>query len=212
MWSDALFTGDEECNCTKCRLCELDRAISMERTDPTLLTQWVRKWELSRPKYRKVKFAEPERAPGVLPPKAEMPPGAVSAYELTLTTVGDHPNELRDYLAKVIKSTVFDVVDWEACIELTEAGLPHIHAILYSRKKYVDASKIKAPKGPIKFPWRYELARVKNLDNYLNYIHKENGNPVIKAYCEKHNIPQFWDGKPKVTEEPKEQKPQDQKE
>lgn len=125
--------------------------------------------------------------------------GGESMYELTLTTTKDDPYELRQYLKKIVESRMFEIVYWEACMELTQAGIPHIHAVLYSKRKYLDGSKIKAPKG-IAYPYRYEHKRVKMPQNYLNYIKKENGNPIIVDYCLKKGIPQFWDSNVQVQE------------
>lgn len=118
-------------------------------------------------------------------------PGVVAEgiYELTLTTTQDDPAELQRWLSKIMSSAMFDVVHWQACLELTEAGMPHIHAVVYSRKKYLDASKVKR----LKFPYRYELKRVRDVERYLIYIRKESGNPIIEAYCAAKGVAQFWD-------------------
>lgn len=110
-----------------------------------------------------------------------------SVYELTLTTTKDDPYELRQFVKKISESSIYDVIDMPYCIELTTNGLPHVHAVLYSKKKYCDASKIKV----LGFPYRYELKRVKNLDKYLIYIKKEKDNPTIIDYCTRKGIPQF---------------------
>lgn len=117
-----------------------------------------------------------------------------SAYEVTLTTTKDDPYELRQFIKKIADSAMFSVVDMPYCIELTEAGMPHIHAILYSKKRFIDASKIKK----LGFPYRYECKRVKNLDAYKNYIMKEKENPIIIDYCLKKGIEQFSNGTQKV--------------
>jgi len=162
------------CECGKCRSCELDIAL-LNPIQPELLKAWVRKYELRKP-----------RAPWIEVSAALPAVPYVSAYELTLTSTVDDPYYLRSSLKSIVDSAMFDIVNWESCIELTEAGLPHIHAILYSSRKYLDASKIKT-----KFKYRYELARVRDLDKYLKYIHKEYGNPDIVDYCKRKGIPQF---------------------
>lgn len=112
-----------------------------------------------------------------------------SIYELTITTTKDDPYELRQIIFKIAQSAMFEVVSCAACIELTKAGLPHIHAILYSKRKYLDASKIK------RFtPYRYELKRVRNESAYTEYIKKEKDNLTVSTYCEKKGIPQFFNG------------------
>lgn len=102
-----------------------------------------------------------------------------SVYELTLTTIKDDPYELRQFIGKVARSVMFEVVDMPYCIELTEAGIPHIHALVYSKKRSIDASQIKK----LGFPYRYECKRVKSLPAYRNYIMKEKDNPIIVDYC-----------------------------
>lgn len=115
------------------------------------------------------------------------PPPHESVYELTMTTPNDDPYQLRQAFQAICDSAMVDCAMAYACIELTKAGLPHIHAIVYSRKKYLDAGKLK------RFhPHRYELKRVRQLDNYINYIQKEFGNPSIEDYCLKKGVPQFW--------------------
>lgn len=135
-------------------------------------------------KVKQVKAARPE-----VPEPIPLPPGTESVYELTLTSPDDDVYYLRQSLQKIVESRMFEVISFKACVELTQAGLPHIHAILYSKKKFLDATKIKT-----KFKHRAELAKVRNLNNYLIYIHKEDGNPIIQDYCQKKGIPQFWDG------------------
>lgn len=113
-----------------------------------------------------------------------------SVYEVTLTTTKDDPYELRQWVKKIADSAMYGVVDMPYCIELTQAGLPHIHAILYSSKKYCDGTKLKK----LKFPYRYEFKRVRNLEQYVKYVHKENGNNLILDYCQRKGIQQFDNG------------------
>lgn len=113
-----------------------------------------------------------------------------SMYELTLTTDKDDPYELRQWLTKIVKSAMFKVVAFRACIELTKKGMPHIHAILYSSETFLDASKIKA----LKYPYRYELEKVHSYDKFFEYIKKEKNNVSMNMYCERKGIPQFWHG------------------
>lgn len=183
-YEDENFEDEVECRCGKCRECELWYAISHEKEDYSLLDQWVSKWELrKKPKVNRVA--------GVIP-NHQLPPGCLSTYELTLTTTQDNPQEIREYLEKVVRSAIFGVLKWEACYELQENGMPHIHALLYSSKKHLDGTKIKSPKGPVKYPYIFNLKKVRNMDNYLNYIHKENGNPIIEKYCNEKGILQFF--------------------
>lgn len=111
-----------------------------------------------------------------------------SIYELTLTIDKDDPYLLRDVLKRVVNSDMYEVKNWKACIELTKAGMPHIHAVLWSDRKYCDGTKIKKF-----YPYRYEFKRVRDVRGYLNYIKKESGNVSIQEYCNRKGIPQFWD-------------------
>lgn len=176
---------DKTCICGKCRECELLIALYYEKAQPELLTMWVRKHEIrkrsARPPPRDRKPLAARHEP------AALPEGVESSYELTLTTTEDDPYYLRESLTKIVQSAMFEIHSYEACIELTDAGLPHIHAVLYSKKKYLDATKIKS-----KFKYRYELKRVRSLPDYLNYIKKEAANPIISEYCTRKGIQQFW--------------------
>lgn len=111
-----------------------------------------------------------------------------SIYELTLTTDNDDVYELRTAFHKIVKSAMFSVKGYIACIELTKLGLPHIHALLFSNSKYIDASKIKKL-----YKKRYECKRVRQPENYYNYLFKEKENPLIIDYCAKKGIEQFWE-------------------
>lgn len=123
----------------------------------------------------------------VVKPQVPRPKEYLSVYEVTLTSTKDDPYELRQWVNKIAQSAMYSVIDMPYCIELTKAGLPHVHAILYSKKKSIDASKIKK----LGFPYRYECKRVKSLDNYENYIMKEKNNPIIIDYCTRKGIQQF---------------------
>lgn len=114
-------------------------------------------------------------------------PAHESVYELTLTSTEDDPYYLRMTLERIEKSAMFEIVHYEACIELTKAGLPHLHAILYSKRKTLDASKLKKM-----FKYRAELKKVRNEIAFINYIKKEDGNPIVYDYCSKKGIPQIW--------------------
>lgn len=110
-----------------------------------------------------------------------------SMYELTLTTNVDDPYHLRTALQKIVKSKMNGVVHWEAAMELTKAGMPHIHAVLYSSKKYLDATKIKKI-----FDKRFSLSKVRDEQAWLKYIIKMKNDNVTHLYCEKKGIPQLW--------------------
>lgn len=118
--------------------------------------------------------------------------GVKSVYELTLTTTKNDPQELLVYLTKITASRMFSVLGYKACFELTKAGLPHIHVMLWSGKDYLNVAHIREK---IKFPYRFELKRVRLQQNFYNYIHKELGNKEVEAYCNNHNISQIWEYK-----------------
>lgn len=119
-----------------------------------------------------------------------------SSYEVTLTTTKDDPHELKLFMDKIINSRMFEIEYYEYVFELTEAGMPHIHAILYSKRDKIDGSQIKA-KG-IKFPYRYECKKVRNLNNYLIYIHKEKNNNIVLQYCLAKGINRHYARLPEV--------------
>lgn len=144
---------------------------------------------------RKNRIPEPPPVEALERPKVEeerpelAPPPHESVYELTLTTTKDDPYELRGALEKIVKSFMFEVVAWEACIELQQNGFPHIHAVIYSSRKYCDGTKIRTVQ---KFPYRYTFSRVKHLPQFLLYIKKEKNNAQVIDYCLLKGIPQFW--------------------
>lgn len=98
-------------------------------------------------------------------------------YELTLTVpVRDDktPYELLPWITKFITMKTFKVLDWMYVVELTDAGMPHIHALVATRG-YVDKSKFK-------YPHRFELKVVRDLGNYINYLHKDIYDPLHIQY------------------------------
>lgn len=111
-----------------------------------------------------------------------------SIYELTLTTPVDDIAALREGFLKITRSAQFAVKGYIACIELTEAGVPHIHALLFSNIPKLNASKIKAM-----YPHRYECKKVRMPGNYHAYINKEKDNQLVKDYCTLHNVEQIWE-------------------
>lgn len=119
---------------------------------------------------------------------ANLPEGTVSVYELTLTTDKDEPQYLVDSFKKIVDSKMNGVISYKSCIELTKAGLPHIHAVIYSSKKTLDSSKIKRW-----YKYRFELQKVRSHDAYINYIMKEKNNPIVIEYCKNKKIDQFID-------------------
>lgn len=112
--------------------------------------------------------------------------GQKSIYELTLTTAKDDPKALISAIDKILKSKMVSSLQSLYAVELTKSGLPHIHAIVYSSRRFIDASKIKSF-----WTERFELKKVISEEHYLNYILKEKNNSDIISYCKKHNISQF---------------------
>jgi len=113
------------------------------------------------------------------------------AYEVCLTLDPQlHPSKEPYFLVKsfykVVASRIFNVVDWLYCIELQENGYPHMHALVITNRKPVQTNKIKQM-----YPYRSTFARVKDLIAYVNYIHKEEHNPAVNAYCKKYGTPQI---------------------
>jgi len=111
-----------------------------------------------------------------------------SLYELTLTIDVDDVYTLRECFNKITSSAMFEIKGYIACVELTKSGLPHIHALLFSKKKYIDGSKIKKL-----YKYRYECKRVRHPGNYYDYINKERDNPAVIDYCAAKGVDQLWE-------------------
>lgn len=113
-------------------------------------------------------------------------PACNSMYEVTLTTTVDDPKALQTALERICASQMYAVKHVVACIELTEAKMPHIHALIYSDKKYCDGTKVK-----LWYPYRYEFKKVRSHDAYHAYIMKEKGNEAVINYCARRGVSQF---------------------
>lgn len=113
-------------------------------------------------------------------------PAAQSVYELTLTTGRDDPLALDAAMKKILKSKMFRIIAYQYAFELTQKGLPHVHAILYSGKRFMDATKM----GTF-WQERFELKKVISEKHYINYIFKEKNNKLVIDYCRKRKIDQF---------------------
>lgn len=111
--------------------------------------------------------------------------GVKCVYELTLTIPPNAmtPVELYGWLDRIATSRTQSCVGYVACMELTKAGIPHIHAMLFT-SKYVDKSKVT-------YPHRFEFKKVRSVENYLIYIQKCLDDPDIQAYCQQHGVPQY---------------------
>lgn len=133
-----------------------------------------------------------------------------SYYELTLTipTAQDHA-ELFTGLRRLLSSKMVGMLSFEACLELTKKGVPHIHALIYSEKRYINASKLK-------YPHRFSCSAVRSVPQFRAYIYKYRGREDIARYCELFNLPQFFRGSnidaiptPKTTQAEKQDHDQD---
>lgn len=113
-------------------------------------------------------------------------PNYESCYELTITSLSEDPKDLLQSFDTIVNSKMVSCIGYDRCIELTHNGYPHIHAAIYSSKKYLDAKKICALSKT-----RTSLSRVRNLDNFFNYINKDRDNQSTISYCLKHSVEQF---------------------
>lgn len=112
-----------------------------------------------------------------------------SAWELTITTDIDEPQIILAEFNKFVSIKMFDIVRYYGQFELTQAGLPHIHAVILSEKKSIDVSKVKRY-----FKKRISFSRVRDLQKWIEYIKKNSEDILIKDYCVEHNIEQIIDG------------------
>lgn len=108
-------------------------------------------------------------------------------YELTLTEPPDDKHEPTNLIAafnKFISSRMLKVVDYIGVVELHKNGHPHIHSILACDIKKLEKKKLYAM-----YPHRMELSPVRDINNYLIYLHKDISTPNIVAYKNAHSIP-----------------------
>lgn len=112
-----------------------------------------------------------------------------SAWELTITTDIDEPHIILAEFNKFVSIKMFDIVRYYGQFELTQIGLPHIHAVIFSKKKTLDVTKVKRY-----FKKRISFSRVRDLQKWLEYIKKSSEDILIKDYCVDHNIDQIIDG------------------
>lgn len=138
--------------------------------------------------YKEAKIAKPIIVPPLPVEVVDKFQPYQSLYELTITIDIDDVYTLRESFNKIVRSAMFEVCGYIACIELTKSGLPHIHALLFSRLQYIDGSKIKKI-----YKYRYQCKKVRMPGNYHDYINKERDNPVVNEYCLKKGVPQIWE-------------------
>lgn len=116
----------------------------------------------------------------------ELPDGSI--YELTLTVPSvDDLKELIDGFYKIITSKMYEIHYYEGCIELTKAGVPHIHAMLVCGNKTPKASTIKKL-----YKYRFTCQKARMPDAFREYVWKGWGDFLIKNFCEDYNIRQFF--------------------
>jgi len=82
---------------------------------------------------------------------------------------------------------MFEIVSLEWCMELTKAGMPHLHGFIMSTKQYLQPSKLKK----LGYPYRFSMTKLKKPEAWAHYILKEKNNFSHIAYCRSKNIPQF---------------------
>lgn len=109
-------------------------------------------------------------------------------YECTLTVPQEQvdPKNLLEGFEKLVKSKMYACLGYIACVELTQAGSPHMHILFFSRTT-LDGTKVKKL-----YQYRYQFSRVRRPENYYNYIYKERGNPLVEYYCAQYGIQQFY--------------------
>lgn len=139
--------------------------------------------------FEKMGLPKPRAIPNPLPqPVVDKFQPYDSIYELTLTIDKDDVYQLLGDFNKIVKSRMFEIKGYIACIELTQSGLPHLHALLFSSRKTIDASKIKKL-----YQYRYSCKKVRLPGNFYEYINKERHNATVQGYCDARNVPQIWD-------------------
>lgn len=124
------------------------------------------------------------------PDLGELPQGPVHEFTLTVPSGESHPEMIKtlaDGFYKVISSKMWDVAYYEACVELTKAGIPHIHAIVVC-----DAKPMKAANAKKLYPHRLSVTRAKDVTALRDYVWKGWGDFLIKNYCDNHYIRQFF--------------------
>lgn len=109
-------------------------------------------------------------SPGKLkdPEHGEKDPSA-RWYLITLTQPDTihTPEHVLKNARKVVMSKQIDPITWSYCLELTQSGTPHTHAIVYT-KKYFDYDKIrKFNRSPEGVQWRVDIQSEKwNVTKY----------------------------------------------
>lgn len=112
---------------------------------------------------------------------------SVNYYEITLTTVDDEPQKIIEKMHKILTSKMLPKIDrWEACLELTAQGKPHLH-ILAETEGRILPSRIKKI-----YKERFTCTKVRNLEAFRKYIKKEEQNEAVINYCLNKKCDQFY--------------------
>lgn len=113
----------------------------------------------------------------------------LNRYELTLTVPADEDNvicDLTTHMHKIVKSKMFKISEWFACIELTKNKVPHIHMYIVSEKTILKSRIAKL------YPHVFHLSKVRNVKKYLEYMEKEKNNQEVINYCKEKKCSQFY--------------------
>lgn len=83
-------------------------------------------------------------------------------YLITFTRPSDErdPHDVLECARKVVRSKQVNALMWAMCLELTQAGAPHVHIVLFS-EKYFDYKKIGNFNRGFKYDVQYEKYDVK---------------------------------------------------
>lgn len=95
-------------------------------------------------------------------------------------SVGLH--ELLSCLDFLRNSKIPGTNKFEACLELTKSGEPHLHVLLWSTKKYMDKTKLKSV-GHV------DVKKVKDSSDVIKirkYMAKMEEDPQLIKYCEEN--------------------------
>lgn len=99
-----------------------------------------------------------------------------------------HPDYVLKNMRKIIASKQIDPISWSYCLEHTEKGTPHTHAIVYT-KKYFDYGKIKKfNRSPEGAQWMCDVQPEKW--NVTNYTRKHETKPSPE-WLQAHGLTEF---------------------
>jgi len=97
----------------------------------------------------------------------------------------DDPTQIIKNIKKVVKSKMVGAISWCYCIELTEKGIPHAHAAVFT-EKYPESYKVgKFNLSPVGDQWIYQFKMEKW--NVKSYVQKYRTKPDEK-YLQKYHL------------------------